>query len=133
MSIICLIFQFISNKEKSESTPLSKRICLKVCCEAENKYKKQKDFSQRSASVPYHLYSSVTQFSVRHHKNIFSCLNIHMYDTGVKDNHVHKLIKLISQCYCTIRLYHVSKSVNEEAVGTKIREELSRLIVFKHQ
>ena len=72
------------------------------------------------------LYSNTT-------KDIFSCLDNHMFDTVVEDNHVHKLIKLISQCYCNIRLHHMSKSVNEDAVGTKVRRELSRLIVLKHQ
>lgn len=80
-----------------------------------------------STAVLHNISKSIT----RH--RIFDCLNTHMFDTSIDDNHIHKLIKLISQCYSIIRLHHLKKSITEEAIGTKVRKQLARLIVFKNQ
>ena len=110
---------------------------IQVCCEAEKCFQqiqKTERFFPRGKPMALIISTAVLQnFLYKNTNNIFSCLDNHMYDTVVEDNHVHKLIKLISQCYCKIRLHHISKSVNEKAVGTKIRKELTRLIIFKNQ
>ena len=42
-------------------------------------------------------------------KATFKELDEHMLDTTVNDNHVFKLIKTVSKCYCKVRLYQLGK------------------------
>ena len=49
------------------------------------------------------------------------------------DNHVYPLVKVIAACFSRIRLHHLGSRVNEEAMGDRVRKQLSKLILFKHQ
>ena len=64
---------------------------------------------------------------------VFTSLSSHMFDSGADDNHVHMLVKSISVCFTIIRLHHLGTRMNEEVVGEKVRRQLSKLILFKHQ
>ena len=100
LSIICLIFEFISRKEKSGRAPSCKWKCYEGLQDCFPKGQPMSFII--STSVLYNfLYSTI----IKH--------NLLFKYAVVEDNHVHKLIKLISQHYCTIRLHHISKSVNE--------------------
>lgn len=111
---------------------------IRICSETEKCFQqlqKTKRFFPKHKPMPL-VISTAVLHNISHslaRNEIFHCLEGHMFDTVVEDNHVYKLIKLISQCYSTIRFHHVSKLMNEEATGEKIRKQLSRLIVFKHQ
>ena len=63
----------------------------------------------------------------------FKELDEHMLDTTVNDNHVFKLIKTVSKCYCKVRLYQLGKTTTEMATKTKVRKKLSKLVLFEHQ
>ena len=65
---------------------------------------------------------------------VFMSLSSHMFDTATDDNHVHALVKVVSACFTLIRLHHFGSSrINEESVGDKVRKQLSKQILFKHQ
>ena len=64
---------------------------------------------------------------------IFRELDEHMMDSAVNDNHTFHLVKMISKCYCKIRLYHLGKEFTAKMAGTVVRKKLSKLILFKHQ
>ena len=66
-------------------------------------------------------------------KPLFEELHGHMFDTAVGDNHVFKLIKSITKCYCEVRFHHLAKLANQQASGPKIRKKLSKLVLFSHQ
>ena len=66
-------------------------------------------------------------------RNVFSCLHDHMFDPSTECNHVHLLVRHICKCYFKIRMYHIGKQQTALISGHKIRKELSKLILFKHQ
>lgn len=64
---------------------------------------------------------------------IFPSLEKHMFDSTPVDNHIFSLVKVISQCYVKIRMYHLGKCKTESLNVEKIRKKFSKLILFKHQ
>jgi len=66
-------------------------------------------------------------------KHLFPGLEDHMYDTTAESNHVLALIKLICRSYCKIRFHSLARKVTDTMVGAKVRKQLSKLILFKHQ
>lgn len=65
--------------------------------------------------------------------SLFQELHNHQFDTSIEDNHIHNLVKMASSCYSKIRLYHLGKAKTEELVGIRVRKQMSKLILFKHQ
>ena len=63
----------------------------------------------------------------------FSSLQDHMFDTNPENNHIFNLIKCISRSYCTIRMHHLAKQKTAEVAGTKVRKQLTKLVLFKGQ
>ena len=66
-------------------------------------------------------------------KPLFPTLDSHMFDTSVDDNHVHTLETTTAECFVKIRLHHLERCATEMAVGTHVRKQLSKLILFKRQ
>ena len=66
-------------------------------------------------------------------KNIFKDLDVHMLDSTVNDNHIFSLVELITECYCKIKFRHLAKESNEATAGEKVRKQLTKLVLFKHQ
>eukprot|EP00745_Piridium_sociabile_P017459 TRINITY_DN26262_c0_g3_i1.p2 TRINITY_DN26262_c0_g3~~TRINITY_DN26262_c0_g3_i1.p2 ORF type:complete len:156 (+),score=23.40 TRINITY_DN26262_c0_g3_i1:1040-1507(+) len=66
-------------------------------------------------------------------KNLFSSLDSHMLNSTPTTNHVVSLIKLCSESFIKIRLHHLGKQFTEKITGQKVRKQLSKLILFKHQ
>ena len=66
-------------------------------------------------------------------QKVFFDLNEHMYDTAVEENHVFLLIKVITKCYCKVRLSHLAKEATVDICGDKIRKKFNKLVVFNHQ
>ena len=65
--------------------------------------------------------------------NLFSNLNKHMFDTDVENNHILKLIKLISSNCSKIRIHHFVNLETKSSHGINIRQKLTKIILFKHQ
>jgi hypothetical protein len=63
----------------------------------------------------------------------FKSLDGHMFDCTPDVNHLFLLIKCISRCYCTVRMHHLAKQKSSSITGVKIRKQLSKVILFKHQ
>ena len=80
--------------------------------------------------VPSAIATSV--LSALHDKD-FTGLSDHVLKTAVEENHVFVLIKTISVCYTKVMFHHLSKNKNDQAVGTIVRKQISKLILFKHQ
>jgi len=76
---------------------------------------------------------TLTVFSEIAEKHIFEELNDHMLDSSINCNHVFSLIKCIIQCFITIRMHALAKNYTEKITGIKVRNKLSKLVLFKHQ
>jgi hypothetical protein len=63
----------------------------------------------------------------------FNSLNEHMYITTPDNNHIFNLIKCVANCYCTIRLHHLDKQKTVAITGSKVRKQLTKLVLFKGQ
>lgn len=66
-------------------------------------------------------------------KAAFDTLYEHMLDSTPDNNHIFSLIKCISSSYCKIRLHHLAKTFTEKLTGPKVRKQLTKLVLFKHQ
>ena len=64
---------------------------------------------------------------------LFVCLDSHMLQGSVTDNHVFDLIKTVSLSYSKIRLHHLAKETNAKYSTRRVRKSLSKLILFKSQ
>ena len=67
------------------------------------------------------------------HLDLFPELHHHQFDTAIEDNHIHSLVRMVSSCYCKIRLFHLGKEKTEAVTGERVRKQMSKLILFKHQ
>jgi hypothetical protein len=76
--------------------------------------------------------SSAVLRSVDYSK-IFNEQTSHMFDSAITDNHLFALIKLISENYAKIYLYHLGKKQTAKITGKKLRKQLTKLILFKNQ
>jgi len=88
----------------------------------------------QSSSIVLAISTIVLQETID--KGVFDDLYTHMFDSSIDDNHVYKLVKLITQKYIKIRMHHIihmAKQFNESFAGEKIRKVLNKLILFKHQ
>ena len=66
-------------------------------------------------------------------KKVFESLQKHMFDTPADNNHVFTLIKLIAHSYCKIKTPRIGQKNHEKMTGLKVRKQLSKLVLFKHQ
>ena len=67
-------------------------------------------------------------------RGAFATLDNHMLDTEPAcENHVFRLIKVVAQCYLTVRLHHMAREKTEQNTGERVRKTLSKLILFRHQ
>ena len=66
-------------------------------------------------------------------RGAFSALDDHMLDTEPGDNHIYRLIRVVAQCYLTVRLHHMAREKTEKCTGERVRKTLSKLILFRHQ
>lgn len=64
---------------------------------------------------------------------VFENLHDHMFETEPENNHRIALVKYIVKEYTKIRLYHCGKRYTASIGGEKVRKEMSKLILFKHQ
>lgn len=65
---------------------------------------------------------------------LFESLNDHMFDDAPGDpNHVYILSKIICKTYINLRMYATTKSVSAKKVGSKLRHNMTRQIIWAHQ
>ena len=64
---------------------------------------------------------------------MFPELDTHMKENDVTENHVFQLIKAVCRNYCKVRMYHLGKQMTAKIAKDKIRKNLSKLILHKHQ
>lgn len=66
-------------------------------------------------------------------KQWFSSLNQHILDGDALDNHIYKLCKDVVELYIKIRIHHMIKEKNRKMSAEKVRNVLTKLILFKNQ
>ena len=66
-------------------------------------------------------------------RDIFPKLEGHMLETAVMDNHLFRLIKLVTRKYCKVPSYHLGMVYSKKKMGEKGRKKLSKAIHFKNQ
>ena len=105
-----------------------------VCSEAERCFRRLK-VAQPPSCLKFAetVMLCVTENVMSRRQPIFPELHDHMFDTTPEDNHIIHLVKVVAQEYVKIRLYHWGKQYTSEIVGAKVRKNLSKLILFKHQ
>ena len=67
------------------------------------------------------------------HNKVFATLSDHDLDTSMEENHIFKPIKTISFSHTKIIFNHLAKAETDVQTGIKIRKQVSKLILFKHQ
>lgn len=106
---------FLFCKRKIEEGFCMVATVLIICYETEicfEQVQKSKTFFPKHQNMVL-LISSAVLYNISHKTSrhrIFTFLENHMFDTTVEDNHIHKLMKLISQCYCIIRPHHITRT-----------------------
>lgn len=108
---------------------------VKICLEAEKCF--QRMLRVTSGKLP-HCRGMTSAVSTAVLKNVsimpfFSDFNDHIHEAAVEDNHAVYLTKSISKTYCKIRFKHLGSEFNEMPPGDRIRQVLSKLILFQHQ
>ena len=107
------------------------RVCLETEKCIENMLRTTQGQLPRSEKLPTVLSTAV--LNNLSHLDLFSDIADHMFDTTIDDNHLHTLIQLVAKCYSKIKLHHLGKRLTDTATGPKVRKQLSKLILFKHQ
>ena len=64
---------------------------------------------------------------------LFQNIKDHMFDTEVMDNHIHTLCKSIVNTCIQIRFHHEAKTFTSTIRGTNVRNQLTKVILFKNQ
>lgn len=99
-------------------------------CLVTNKYFKHANINFKNKHQDERLALRILQdFNIN---KLFPSLHAHQYDTEIGNNHIYKLAKTIIKCYIKIKFSQISKQINE-ANTTHIRQQLSRLIIFRHE
>ena len=66
-------------------------------------------------------------------KDVFLCINNHMFDSTPDNNHLFSLIKCVAKCYLKIRMHHLAKEQTAKVRGENIRRTLTKRILFSGQ
>ena len=108
---------------------------LKICEETEKSVMRMLNVNHgglpHGTGLPDAIASSVLQVCVE--RGVFSTLKQHMFETTAMNNHVFTLIKCCSKCYVTIRMHHLGKQRNAKMHEKLVRNEYSKLTLFKGQ
>ena len=107
------------------------RVCLETEKCIENMLRTTQGQLPRCEKLPTVLSTAV--LNNLSHLDLFPDIADHMFDTTIDDNHLHTLIQLVAKCYSKIKLHHLGKRLTDTATGPKVRKQLSKLILFKHQ
>ena len=67
------------------------------------------------------------------HKSVFECLYDHMFDEDPQRNHVISSVKIITAKYLKIRLHPKADSINDLKHNKRIRNVLTKQILFSNQ
>lgn len=67
--------------------------------------------------------------------NLFPSLNEHIFDNAIENlsSHVFTLAKQICKCYIKLRMFIVTNSASDAAIGVKLRHHITRQIIWKSQ
>ena len=128
-------FMFISFKNKGGLIKPSDSV-VRICESTELFI--QRILNCNDGALPQHSNNFVSTLTLSvvtelTEKNIFLDLNDHMLESTVQSNHVYTLMKCITQCFIKIRMHALARSYTEKITGKKVRKQLSKLVLFKHQ
>ena len=91
---------------------------------------KTKELQLFTKSIPYLKLNIRCQLIS---KVIFQGLINHIQELPFEDNHLVKLINLIIDAYLDVHLYHVSSCAISYIQGVRVRNKLTKLVLFKNQ
>lgn len=66
-------------------------------------------------------------------KDYFRDLIPHSLESVFPDNHIHALIKAITDCFLNLMFHHLCKLTNIRLKGQNIRQKCNKLVLFKNQ
>ncbi|GFN80520.1 THAP domain containing 9 [Plakobranchus ocellatus] len=125
---------FVQFKDRGGLVKPSKSV-YRICCETERCFEsllKTTDGKLPQTDKMTLVISTAVLFNLSH-VDLFPELTMHMFDTTVDDNHLAELIQTVAKCYAKIKLHHLGKRLSDSATGPKVRKQLTKLILFKHQ
>ena len=64
---------------------------------------------------------------------VFSCLDDHVLENDILNDHRTRLVKLVCNQYLAVRLFHAGKVLTRQMQGDRVRSVLSKTIIFKGQ
>lgn len=99
-------------------------------CLVTNKYFKNADINLKLKHQDERLALSI--LNDLNISGLFPALHDHQFDTEIDNNHIYKLAKTIIKCFIKIKFSQISREINESNT-THIRQQLSRLIIFRHE
>lgn len=70
---------------------------------------------------------------IRLDKPLFLTLRNHFIETGIDENRVYNLQKMILHKYFTIRLHHLAFLINENNIKFRLRHVNNKRTLFEHQ
>lgn len=124
---------FISLKDRGGLQKASNSV-YKICLQTEKYFERLlktcNDDLQKISDLRNVISTAVM---VDTYNTVFEELLQHMFDCSAEDNHMFTLVKTVSQCYTKVRLYQLGKRFSDKITGVKVRKNLSKLILFKHQ
>jgi hypothetical protein len=65
--------------------------------------------------------------------DIFNCLEEHILDESVINNHITQLSKLIINNYIKVRFHYEARNRTEGNIGFRMRSSLTKQILFANQ
>ncbi len=66
-------------------------------------------------------------------RHVFASLDEHMFDNEADNNHVGHLVNVVTSEYVKCRLHWETRKYTGHVVGSRVRSQYSRLIIFNHQ
>lgn len=108
---------------------------VSICLETEKCFQRMLKASNGKLPQGFGISKSISTAVLSNcaNMNLFADLNDHQFETSVTDNHIHHLVKLVAQSYSKIKMYHLGKQTTASNTGPKVRKNMAKLILFKHQ
>lgn len=100
---------------------------IRICLVAESIMRTEKIFTSSNIILKLIVWA-IRKLNM---ESLFISLSEHCQNQDPLSGHILQLIKLILKNYFTIRLHHINSSQNE--INDRIRQKLTKTIIFKHQ
>lgn len=124
--------QMVKNYKSSSSGGLRKasRDVIHLCQLGETIFREfEAELCKMRDAMAFLILKTLTRLN----KPLFLALRNHIIESGIDENHVYNLKKMILHKYFTIRLHHAAFLINENIVKFRLRHVNNKRTLFEHQ